>query len=130
MLNDAEKALRVAGARRYTLNPFPTPSNGARMDLFVYEIPDGQLADFRAYLDGFDHAFDDHRPLRLSDPRQEKIRGLRHPRLGYELAGKLRFVGLASVHWRELMMFPILWDGDVEPVEWHAPAPASGATVS
>ena len=83
------------------------------MDLFIYETPDGNVADFRPYLDGFDHSFEDHRPLRDEDPRQEKIRGLMHPRLGYELAGQLRFLGTSWVKWRELMIFPIEWSGDL-----------------
>jgi hypothetical protein len=92
------------------------------MDLFIYETPDGNVADFRPYLDGFDHSFDDHRPLRDGDPRQEKIRGLLHPRRGYELAGQVHCIGTSSVKWRELMVFPVLWDGEVEPLDWESGA--------
>jgi len=90
------------------------------MDLYVYETPDGHVADFRPYLDGFDHSFDDHRPLRDEDPRQEKIRGLTHPKDGYALAGQMRFIGTSWCEWKELMMFPILWDGEFEEEEWES----------
>ena len=89
------------------------------MDLYIYETPDGNVADFRPYLDGFDHAFDDHRALGDGDPRQEKIRGLSHPRLGYELGGRLRCVGTSQVQWRELMLFPIEWREEFEPLTWE-----------
>ena len=36
----------------------------------------------------------------------------------YDLAGKLRFIGRAAVRWKELMVFPISWDGEFAPVEW------------
>ena len=38
------------------------------MELYIYETPEGNVADFRPYLDGFDHSFADHRELQPSDP--------------------------------------------------------------
>ena len=89
------------------------------MDLYIYETPDTQLADFRPYLDGRDHSFDDHRELPSGDARWEKIATLRDPVSRTSLGGSLRFVGTAQVKWRELMVFPIVWDGEFEPVEWE-----------
>lgn len=85
------------------------------MELYVYETPAGTLADFRPYLDGRDHSFDDHRPLKPEDPRWEKIRSLRHPVTGEVLGGNLRFAGKAETKWRELMLFPIAWEREFEP---------------
>jgi hypothetical protein len=89
------------------------------MELFVYETPYGPIADFRPYLDGRDHAFDDHRPLEPSDPRQEKIATLRHPEHKQPIAGKVRYAGQSEVAWRELMIFPIAWNRDYDPVDWE-----------
>jgi hypothetical protein len=95
------------------------------MELYIYESPHGRLADFRPYLDGHDHAFDDHRPLKPEDSRWEKIRELRDPVYQDVVGGELHFVGKSTVQWRPLMMFPLRWDGDFERVEWEAEAPAS-----
>lgn len=92
------------------------------MELYVYETPFGTVADFRPYLDGRDHSFDDHRPLRADDPRWEKIKSLRHPVRQVSLAGELRFVGRAAVAWRELMIFPIVWNDPFEPEAWEEDA--------
>ena len=97
------------------------------MELYIYETPEGNVADFRPYLDGFDHSFPDHRELQPSDRRLEKVSNLKHPTYQYDLAGKLRFIGLAAVRWKELMVFPISWDGEFVTVEWGQPTgdPAS-----
>ena len=97
------------------------------MELYIYETSEGNGADFRPYLDGFDHSFADHRELQPSDRRLEKVSNLKHPTYQYDLAGKLRFIGLAAVRWKELMVFPISWDGEFVPVEWGQPTgdPAS-----
>ena len=63
------------------------------MELYIYETPEGNVADFRPYLDGFDHSFADHRELQPSDRRFEKVSNLKHPTYQYDLAGKLRFIG-------------------------------------
>jgi hypothetical protein len=88
------------------------------MDLYVYQTDSGQVADFRAYLDGHDHAFDDHRALAAGDPRWEKIHSLRHPVQLQPLSG-VRLIGRANTKWRELMQFPIAWSGDFEPFDWQ-----------
>ena len=101
----------------------PTDSD---MELFVYATDDGELlADFRPYLDGYDHAFEDHRALGPADKRWEKVRNVCHPQYGDELAGRLTFVGKSEVEWRELMVFPILWDRGYDPVDWEEPAASS-----
>ena len=94
--------------------------NGAwkLMELYIYETPEGNVADFRPYLDGFDHSFADHRELASSDLRLEKVSNLKHPTYQYDLEGKLRYIGRAAVRWKELMIFPISWDGEYAPVEW------------
>ena len=95
------------------------------MKLYVYQTPDGLIADFRPYLDGFDHAHDDHRALSAGDQRQEKTRNLEHPVHGYPLAGQLRFVGAAEIAWQPVMRFPLVWEQGYEPVAWGAPASAA-----
>jgi hypothetical protein len=95
------------------------------MELYVYDTPYGRIADFRAYLDGHDHAFDDHRPLAPKDPRREKIDELRHPVQGAIIAGRIQYVGRAETKWRELMRFPIAWTGELELDPWDAPAASS-----
>ena len=97
------------------------------MELYVYETPEGNVADFRPYLDGFDHSFAEHPALEPQDQRVEKVSNLKHPAYGYDLAGKVRFIGLAVVRWRELMMFPIAWDGEYVPVEWREPGGDAGS---
>ena len=83
------------------------------MELYIYETPNGHVADFRPYLDGFDHSFEEPRPLAEDDARWEKVNSIFHPETGSELGGKLRCVGTAEVEWKELMRFPIVWTGDV-----------------
>lgn len=92
------------------------------MELYVYETPHGPVADFRSYLDGRDHSFDDHRKLEDRDPRWEKIRALRHPETQDDIGGRLRYAGRASCRWRELMVFPIAWHDEFEPVDWEEAA--------
>jgi len=87
------------------------------MELYIYETPDGTVADFRPYLDGFDHAFDVAQPLSERDPRWEKIRALYHPRTRSPCGGSLRLVGKAEVVWRELMQFPVAWDREYQAVD-------------
>jgi hypothetical protein len=87
------------------------------MDLYIYKTPRGNLADFRPYLDGRDHSFDDHRPLKSEDPRWEKIQNLRDPETAEPIGGKLEFVGKAQGPWHELLMYPIVWQESFEPVE-------------
>ena len=87
------------------------------MDLYVYKSPFGFIADFRPYLDGRDHSFDDHRPLKPDDPRWEKIQSLRDPETAEPIGGKLEFVGKAQAPWHELLMFPIAWRDSFDPVE-------------
>lgn len=86
------------------------------MDLYIYRSPNGLLADFRPYLDGRDHSFDDHRKLPTVDSRWEKINNLRDPVTGDLLAGELALVGTAQTKWFELMCFPIPWTAAYEPV--------------
>ncbi len=86
------------------------------MELYIYESPYGHVADFRPYLDGTDHSFDDPLPLRESDARWEKVRSLVHPDGGQELAGKLECVGRAEIAWTELMRFPIVWNDGFDPL--------------
>lgn len=89
------------------------------MEVYVYETPNGRIADFRAYLDGRDHAFDDHRPLKPDDPRWEKVVKLRDPVRGSTIGGQLRYVGTTRIPWDESTVFPIRWDGEVERVDWE-----------
>ena len=89
------------------------------MDLYIYESPKGHVADFRPYLDGRDHSFDDHRALNPEDPRWEKINNLRDPVRGDSM-DQLHFVGKSQIKWHELTLFPIYWDGEFEPVEWES----------
>ena len=96
------------------------------MELYIYETPEGNVADFRPYLDGFDHSFADHPALGESDQRLEKVSNLKHPAHLCDLAGKVRFIGRAAVKWRELMVFPIAWDGEYARVEWEEPAGHAG----
>ncbi len=86
------------------------------MELYIYESPDGQLGDFRPYLDGKDNSFDEPLPLKPTDARWEKIKGLLHPETGREIGGQLRCVGKAEIAWKELMRFPIVWSEDYEPI--------------
>lgn len=90
------------------------------MELYVYETPSGRVADFRPYLDGRDHSFDDHRELTSTDPRWEKISSLRDPVSLKEMGGQLRFVGKAESRWRELTVFPVAWNDEFEPIDWES----------
>ena len=85
------------------------------MELYIYRTPNGLIADFRPYLDGRDHSFDDHRKLGPKDPRWEKIQNLRHPETGDSLSGELELVGKAKSKWFELMCFPLAWKDEFEP---------------
>ena len=86
------------------------------MDLYIYSTPLGHIADFRPYLDGKDHSFDDHRPLKPEDPRWEKILNLFHPVTDERIGGRIEFVGRAQSPWHELMKFPVVWNAPFEPV--------------
>jgi hypothetical protein len=86
------------------------------LEVYVYRTPNGLIGDFRSYLDGRDHSFDDHRPLPQSDPRWEKIVNLRDPVTDQNLGGQIEFVGKSSVGWHELLAFPIVWDREYEAV--------------
>src|SRR4030095_5153806 len=95
------------GARHHIPAPFvagynsPLPA-GVRalpeypLEVYVYRTPNGLIGDFRSYLDGRDHSFDDHRPLPQADPRWEKIVNLRDPVTDQNLGGPTEFVGHAS----------------------------------
>ncbi|MBI4583794.1 MAG: hypothetical protein HY717_07205 [Planctomycetes bacterium] len=86
------------------------------MDVFVYQSPNGLIADFRPYLDGTDNAFDPPRPLKANDPRLEKVVNLLCPRTQQKLYGKVKFAGYGMVEkYHELMMFPVAYEGEVEP---------------
>jgi len=85
------------------------------MELYVYQAPSGAIADFRPYLDGADHAFEDHREIPSHDARWEKVRNLNDPRTGNCLEGQLEFIGTAECVWKELMVFPIAWDHSYDP---------------
>jgi hypothetical protein len=85
------------------------------MELYIYQTPAGVIADFRPYLDGHDHSFDDGRALRPEDARWEKIRSLRHPLTQESLAGRIELIGRAETRWRELMVFPVPWSREYEP---------------
>ena len=84
------------------------------MELYVYQTPYGSVADFRPYLDGQDHSFDDNRPLKPDDLRWERINSLVHPQTGERIGGQLHYVGMAETQWRELMTFPITWDREFQ----------------
>lgn len=86
------------------------------MELYVYDSPDGAIADFRPYLDGQDNSFEEPLPLKPTDARWEKIKAIFHPETGRLLAGKLQFVGRTEIHWKELMRFPLAWDREYEPI--------------
>jgi len=92
------------------------------MELYIYETPRGTIADFRSYLDGRDHSFEDHRKLKPTDPRWEKIRALRDPVTKGEIREGLRYAGKAETRWRELMVFPIAWNREFDAEEWEADA--------
>lgn len=85
------------------------------MDLYVYRAPNGLIADFRPYLDGRDHSFDDDRPLPPGDPRWEKILNLKDPGTDEDIGGKLEFVGRAQGPWHELLRYPMVWEGPYDP---------------
>ncbi|HZN60519.1 MAG TPA: hypothetical protein VFD71_20775 [Planctomycetota bacterium] len=87
------------------------------MDLYVYRTPTGLIADFRPYLDGRDHSFDDHRALPAGDARWEKIQSLEDPETAESLAGQIEFAGTAKIRWHELMRFPIVWQDAYEPAQ-------------
>ena len=89
------------------------------MELYIYETPGGAIADFRPYLDGRDHSFEDHRPLKQEDPRWEKILGLRDPETDDLIGGRLTFVGKTTTVWHELMKFPLAWRDSFEPAAWQ-----------
>ena len=86
------------------------------MELYIYESPDGPVADFRPYLDGKDNSFDEPLPLKPTDARWEKINGLYHPETGREIGGQLKCVGKAEIEWKELMRFPVVWSEEYEPI--------------
>jgi hypothetical protein len=96
------------------------------MELYIYRTPNGQIADFRPYLDGRDHSFDDHRPLKREDPRWEKIHNLLDPETDESIGGRVEFIGKAQCAWHELMKFPIPWRESFEP-EARETAGAAGA---
>ena len=85
------------------------------MDLYIYRTPNGHVADFRPYLDGRDHSFDDHRKLDPLDPRWEKINSLKDPGTSEAIGGQLELVGRAKCSWHELMCFPIAWEQAHQP---------------
>ena len=85
------------------------------MEVYVYATPHGKIADFRPYLDGRDHSFEDPRPLDAYDPRWEKVQTLLCPRTGESLYDKVEFVGLGNINdYHELMIFPVAYDGEVK----------------
>lgn len=97
------------------------------MELCVYETPDGLIADFRYYLDGFDNAHDPPRALGALDPRWEKVQGLLCPRTGQSLHGRVKYLGRGRIDdYHELMVFPIAYEGDVERT--GSPSPEGAAT--
>lgn len=85
------------------------------MELYIYSTPGGHIADFRPYLDGLDHSFDDHRSLSPSDPRWEKIHALRDPETAEPIGGQIQFVGKAQGSWHELLRYPAPWTESFEP---------------
>jgi hypothetical protein len=85
------------------------------MDVYVYDSPNGPIADFRPYLDGKDNSFEPARRLGGGDPRWEKIKALKCPRTGGPLFGQLRFTGMGSIPgYHELMVFPVAYSGKTE----------------
>lgn len=92
------------------------------MDVYVYETPSGLVADFRPYLDGQDHSFDQPRPLGPQDARWEKVHSLLCPRTDEALFGKVRYAGRGVIDdYHELMIFPVAYEGKVEPVDRPEP---------
>lgn len=85
------------------------------MELYIYESPDGLLADFRPYLDGKDNSFEEPLPLKPTDARWDKINAIFHPETGREVGGQLNWIGTAEIEWKELMRFPISWTQEFEP---------------
>lgn len=85
------------------------------MDVYVYDTPNGKIADFRSYLDGVDHSFAEGRPLGGYDARWEKVQTLQCPRNGDGLFGKLEYLGRGILEdYHELMIFPVVYGGTVE----------------
>ena len=85
------------------------------MDVYIYESPNGLVADFRPYLDGHDHSFEPPRQMGGQDARWEKIQNILCPRSGESYFGKLKCVGRGDVpDYHELMIFPIAFEGDFE----------------
>jgi hypothetical protein len=87
------------------------------MELYVYRTANGFIADFRPYLDGRDHSFEDERELSASDPRWEKISSLRDPLSAENIGRQIEFVGKAHGSWHELLRYPVAWDESFEPAE-------------
>jgi len=87
------------------------------MELYVYRTPNGHIADFRPYLDGRDHSFEDERELSASDPRWEKIDSLRHPETAENIGRQIEFVGKAQGSWHELLRYPVAWNESFDAVE-------------
>ena len=85
------------------------------MELYVYRTPNGYIADFRPYLDGRDHSFEEPRQLPPGDPRWEKIRNLRDPETEDLIGERLEFVGRAQGSWHELLEYPTPWNESFEP---------------
>lgn len=86
------------------------------MNVYVYETPAGLIADFRAYLDGSDRAFEPARALPGNDPRWEKILNTNDPRTGEGLHGRTTFVGTGEIDdYHELLVFPAAFEGTYEP---------------
>ncbi len=81
------------------------------MDIYIFQTPNGNIGDFRPYLDGIDHSFEPPRPLPESDPRWEKIIQLSCPRTGEPIGGKLQFLKMGEIEWHELLRFPTVIDG-------------------
>ena len=90
---------------------------GFLMELYVYQTSSGHIADFRSYLDGRDHSFEDERMLPESDPRWEKIDSLRHPLTAENIGRQIEFVGKAQGSWHELLRYPIAWNEPFDPSE-------------
>ena len=85
------------------------------MEVYVYETPNGKIADFRSYLTGTDHSFEGGRPMGGYDARWEKVQTLLCPRTGASLFGSLEYLGKGSIDdYHELMIFPISYAGEVE----------------
>src|SRR5688572_3282398 len=116
------RVLYTGAVSRATLFDILGGPSGRAMELYIYRTPNGHVADFRPYLDGRDHSFDDHRQLKPEDPRWEKIRSLVDPITDEVIGGKLEFVGKTYSQWHELMKFPVVWTGPFEPADWKAAA--------